>query len=169
MFRNSVQKLCFYIVFNPDELKTIAMTMNPFVSDFITEQAQKLGEKLRAKTSERQPGEVIDQILEFLRTADICDLDEISAAIGMTKAETEKILEQMAKVGMIKKGFKITESGMGFLDLPNSQTLDYLLGRTDHLTKDLFDLDKRVKKLENAIHDIIRLFFDIDHVRLNLR
>lgn len=96
---------------------------------FILEQAQKLSRKLKsAKPTEllkdvnvppgHAPGEVIDRVLEFLKRDDPRELGEIATHMGVREAEAGEILDHMEKAGLIKKVFRITESGMGFLELP---------------------------------------------------
>ena len=65
----------------------------------------------------RTAAELVDEILEFLRTGKMCDL-EVAKAVNLSEAEVERILDALMKVNLVEKGVRITNLGRDFLKLP---------------------------------------------------
>lgn len=67
---------------------------------------------------ERTPGEAAEEILEFLRTGEVRELEEIAEGVGLPEEKVEEILDFMVEGGLLKKSVRITELGLELLELP---------------------------------------------------
>ena len=61
---------------------------------------------------------VADEILEFLGTGRLRDVEEVADAVDLPEDKVEKILDFLARTGFIRKGVQITRLGSNFITLP---------------------------------------------------
>ena len=61
---------------------------------------------------------VADEILEFLGTGKLRDVEEVADAVDLPEDKVEKILDFLAQTGFIRKGVQITRLGSNFITLP---------------------------------------------------
>lgn len=70
---------------------------------------------------ERTPGEVAEKVLEFLRTGEVRELEEIAGGVGLPEEKAEEILDFLVEGGLVKKSARITDLGLEFLKLPEEE------------------------------------------------
>ncbi|MBA7596821.1 hypothetical protein ES703_03811 [subsurface metagenome] len=61
---------------------------------------------------------VADEILEFLGTGRLRDVEEVADAVDLPEDKVEKILNFLTRTGFIRKGVQITRLGSNFITLP---------------------------------------------------
>jgi len=66
----------------------------------------------------RTAADVIDEILEFLETGRLRDVEEVADAVDLPEHKAEKILNFLTRTGFIKKSVEITDLGSNFIRLP---------------------------------------------------
>ena len=66
----------------------------------------------------RTAADVIDEILEFLETGRLRDVEEVADAVDLPKDEVEKVLNFLTRTGFIRKSVQITHLGSNFVGLP---------------------------------------------------
>ena len=66
----------------------------------------------------RKAADVADEILEFLETGRLRDVQEVADAVDLPEEKVEKILDFLARTGFIRKGVQITRQGSNFIGLP---------------------------------------------------
>ena len=72
----------------------------------------------RRARARRTAADVADEILEFLETGRLRDVEEVADAVGLPEEKVEKILNFLARTGFIRKGVRITRLGSNFITLP---------------------------------------------------
>jgi len=66
----------------------------------------------------RTAADVADEILEFLETGRLRDVEEVADAVDLPEDKVEKILNFLTRTGLIRKGVQITHLGSNFAGLP---------------------------------------------------
>ena len=56
-----------------------------------------------------------DEILEFLGTGRLRDVEEVADAVDLPEDKVEKILDFLARTGFVRKGVQITRLGSNFI------------------------------------------------------
>lgn len=72
----------------------------------------------RRARARRTAADVADEILEFLEMGRLRDVEEVADAVGLPEEKVEKILNFLARTGVIRKGVRITRLGSNFITLP---------------------------------------------------
>ena len=72
----------------------------------------------RRALARRTAADVADEILEFLENGRLRDVEEVADAVDLSEKNVEKILDFLARTGLIRKGVRITYLGSNFTTLP---------------------------------------------------
>lgn len=84
------------------------MPMNPF--------SRKLG--FLGGRQGRAPSEIADEIIEFLKTGEMRESEEVAKTVRAREEKVERILDFLAEAGLIRKSFQITKLGAEVSKLP---------------------------------------------------
>ena len=66
----------------------------------------------------RAAADVTEDILEFLGDGELHEPREIANAVDLSEGDAGKVLDFLARSGLVKKGVQITKLGSNFLELP---------------------------------------------------
>ena len=66
----------------------------------------------------RTAADVVDEILEFLKTGRLRDIKEVADAVDLPEDKVEKVLDFLTRTGFIRKSVEITDLGSNFIRLP---------------------------------------------------
>jgi len=89
-----------------------------FLMEFGEKPAWPRSVMLKRALARRTGADVADEILEFLGTGRLRDVEEIAEAVDLPEKKVEKIIDFLARTGFIRKGVQITPLGSNFIRLP---------------------------------------------------